>query len=412
MSKDIKSKTLPENIDSILPLLGIITDAFSTRSRNAFNDLLRLSNYSIKEWYKTVTSPRFSVIKVRNIGARTAEELYRLITAVKGYLEAFTDERSVAEAVERYNNEGIEPQTKNNRQQVIENIIREAGRPVSFSKLYKEFCKRCPDSKLKESSFRSAISSCSEVMPIGRTGNYTLKEWTEGTARGGTIREITHDYLASLNPPIAPYDKVVRVIKKHRPRTLESSFLSNIKADKSGQFVFYYLNGVRYLGLKDSYPEDYFPWTKDMKQAQIMSINYPKLKKFVSSKKRFPFSSESGTAGELGVFWEQQCQLYEKKKLDSHSRKYHKTLLAEYGEALITREEYEWRQMMRKFPQAFKSGQVKTLTSKDWSWFADAYTNLQQNELTITQRKDVYKIIQVMKECGERFVEKKRKENN
>ena len=401
MSKDIKSKTLPENIDSILPLLGIITDAFSTRSRNAFNDLLRLSNYSIKEWYKTVTSPRFSVIKVRNIGARTAEELYRLITAVKGYLEAFTDERSVAEAVERYNNEGIEPQTKNDRQQVIENIIREAGRPVSFSKLYKEFCKRSPDSKLKESSFRSAISSCPEVMPIGRTGNYTLKEWTEGTARGGTIREITHDYLASLKPPIAPYDKVVRVIKKHRPRTLESSFLSNIKADKSGQFVFYYLNGVRYLGLKDSYPEDYFPWTKDMKQAQNMSINYPKLKKFVSSKKRFPFSSESGTAGELGVFWEQQSRLYEKKQLDPHARKYHKTILSEYGDVMISKEEFEERQTVKKILTAYRDHNTESLSSKDWRWIAETSVKYINGELDEARQKEWLKALKVINRSAE-----------
>ena len=399
--KQNKAKELPNNIDILLPVIESFTRMSSVRAKNALYRLIQSNNNSLKEWDKTVSSSTFSVRRVRNVGEGTATELDGLIMSVKGYLDSFTNEKAVVEALERYSeakeNANLQNNTKVKRQIIVESIIREANRPVSFKRLYKEFRLRCPDEKIKESTFRYVISECANVLPIGRSSTFTLREWTKGTARGGATRDIVYDYLSSLDSPIAPLDKVAKAVRKHRPKTTSSTLVSNLKNDRSGQFCVYFFKGEKYLGLKGAYPEDYFPWTSDAKSAEVMSINYPKLKKFITTKKRFPFSTEPGEEGDLGAFWDKQNVLYTKNKLDTHARKYHKAILTEFGNAMIPKEEYEWGQMLKKMTTSCKSGNVEAIDNEAWVWFAKTMVKHTRGELDGKKQQEVIKLLQLIK---------------
>ena len=58
-----------------------------------------------------------------------------------------------------------------------------------------EYIKLYPYKAIERKAIRPHIHRNKNIRPIGRSGNYTLAEWKEGYARGGTIREFAYECI-------------------------------------------------------------------------------------------------------------------------------------------------------------------------------------------------------------------------
>ena len=99
---EIVQKTLPENIDNLLPLIMPRLDGMSVRAKNGFISFLKNKHNSLKELYAAVTNPWFNPIKMKNVGRTTVIEINALLKHIRVYLESFPDEQSVADAVTKF----------------------------------------------------------------------------------------------------------------------------------------------------------------------------------------------------------------------------------------------------------------------------------------------------------------------
>ena len=96
---DFIPRTLPANIDTLLPLVMPRLEGLSVRAKNGFIIFLEENHNSLSEIYAKVTNPKFNPVKLKNVGRSTAEEFMGLINNLTEFLEGFPDEQTVEEAV-------------------------------------------------------------------------------------------------------------------------------------------------------------------------------------------------------------------------------------------------------------------------------------------------------------------------
>ncbi len=134
---------------------------------------------------------------------------------------------------------------------IVEDILRKAGRPMTFDEIYEEYRYQYPERDTTESSLRGAIGTNRNIVPIGRTSTYALKAWNHIGEKGGTVRGLVSEYLDGLEEPIAPVADVCEYVRRFQPGTSESSISGNLKLDKGRKFQILSRNGIRYYGYSD-----------------------------------------------------------------------------------------------------------------------------------------------------------------
>ena len=98
---------LPSNIDALLPMISPFTFGLTVRTKNAFSKFLEEHKNSLSELYETISDPSFKPGKVKNIGRGSVEEIRGLFDSIKGFLEGFSSEQSVVEALTGYHSKTL-----------------------------------------------------------------------------------------------------------------------------------------------------------------------------------------------------------------------------------------------------------------------------------------------------------------
>ena len=99
---------LPANIDTLLPMISPYLSGRSVRVKNAFLEFLREHNNSLLDLYADITDPSFEPGSVKNIGRGSVEEIKRLFDSVKVFLEGFSDEQSVTDALTGFHSKTLD----------------------------------------------------------------------------------------------------------------------------------------------------------------------------------------------------------------------------------------------------------------------------------------------------------------
>lgn len=99
---EIVQKTLPENIDTLLPLIMPLLEGVSVRAKNGFAIFLEENHNSLTELYAAVTNPKFNPVKIKKVGRTTVVEIKALLDRIRDYLDSFTDEQSVEAAITKF----------------------------------------------------------------------------------------------------------------------------------------------------------------------------------------------------------------------------------------------------------------------------------------------------------------------
>lgn len=95
-------KSLPANVDSLLPLVMPRLESLSVRAKNGFIIFLEDNHNSLREIHAAVTNPNFNPVKMKNVGRNTADEIMEFMDGVVEFLESFPDEQAVEEAVTKF----------------------------------------------------------------------------------------------------------------------------------------------------------------------------------------------------------------------------------------------------------------------------------------------------------------------
>ena len=101
-------RTLPANIDTLLPLVLPRLEALSVRAKNGFTIFLEENHNSLAELYAVVSNPSFNPVKMKNVGRTTADEIKSLLEGIVEFLESFPDEMSVESAITRFNTKTLD----------------------------------------------------------------------------------------------------------------------------------------------------------------------------------------------------------------------------------------------------------------------------------------------------------------
>ena len=156
-------------------------------------------------------------------------------------------------------------------------ILEELGEMTKIETITKAIIEKYPGLAINEQSIRSTLHREKELfIYIGRTSTYGLAKWESEREdlKGGTIRNLTEEFLQKHAEPKHITDILVYVLK-FRPNTYERSVLDNLKADKSGKFIFF---GKGLVGLKSvAYASIFFGMKRVIKD---WGENYQLLKEF------------------------------------------------------------------------------------------------------------------------------------
>ncbi len=259
--------------------------------------------------------------------------------------------------------------------ELIYNLILEKGKPMTAKQLSTAISRKYPDRVFKKDGIGTNALRHPKVVSIGRTSTYTLVEWQTGARRGGSIRSIAQECINGQKTQIVNFDKVVRYIHRFRPKSDKSSIISNLIADNSGAFRFYYRNGIRYVAPASfECPKTFFPCEVDPRLVKSMSLYYPQLIKFIKDNKRFPFSSGySETEKELGRFWERQEKYYKTGVLSGFAQEYHRGILKKYRRFIINKDDFEWQKNFDSYMKATETKDFSELDNKVRKWFVNNY---------------------------------------
>lgn len=221
--------------------------------------------------------------------------------------------------------------SRKNNPIIIEEILRNAGHPMTLDELYDEFMYLYPERTVMYESFRGNINNNPNIVPIGRTSTYALAEWNSTEFRGGTIRLFVQEIIDSSAGKIVSIDDVTNYVTRFRPETDEAKILSNLSQDSDGTYKFYFKDGLMYVGYSsETYSDEYYPYEGSARSASNNSIRFPELAKFIEEHGRFPVSTDD-EEHYLYSFWRKRYIKYEANELDPHTNKCVENILDKYG---------------------------------------------------------------------------------
>lgn len=214
---------------------------------------------------------------------------------------------------------------------IMEEILREAGHPMTLAEIMDEYMYQYPERDANENSIRGAIGGNKNIVPLSCSSTYALAEWNHESYRGGTIRQFVKECIDQSPERIVRTAEVTEYVLRFRPCTNEYNILTNLSLDADNTYRFFYKDGQMYIGYSIlEYPDDYFPHTGSARAASANSIRFPELVAFIEENGRFPVSGREEEHLLYG-FWMMMRRLYNIGELDDHSRKYVDKILEKYG---------------------------------------------------------------------------------
>jgi hypothetical protein len=125
----------------------------------------------------------------------------------------------------------------------IISILVEAGRPMHLKEIHRELSRMSHKAPHNIESLRSSILSIDDIVAIGKTSTYALKQW--GDIKTGTIKSLVKEYLMKFDEPRHITD-ITEYVTRYR-KTTDKNILSNLKLDKTRTFIFFKKS---YIGLR------------------------------------------------------------------------------------------------------------------------------------------------------------------
>lgn len=192
------------------------------------------------------------------------------------------------------------------------------GQPSKVIEIYRKVIELYPDFSTDENSIRASMQRKTHFIPFSRTSVYGLKEWEEEQdIRGGTIKDITEEFLSTQTQP-KHIDEITEYVSKYRD-TNSKNIYSNLRMEENNRFVFF--KGL-HIGLKSiKYNvENFVTLKKNQINLNSWEENFILLKDFVEKKQRRPYSSGIAVEKRLYRFMIIQLNRLKHNKLECNKK--------------------------------------------------------------------------------------------
>ena len=228
--------------------------------------------------------------------------------------------------------------------EIIEDIIRANGDVMSLDEIYDRYKELHPQKDVEPRNIRASIHQNQNIRPLGRSGRYTLSEWNDGYARGGTIREFAYECIVDSPEKIVRVDVLCKYISQYREGIEEDSIQSNLLAEASGKFGLYFRDGERYIGLTSMQYDDCYIVAANDESIERRSTkqSYTLLENFIVENKRFPFSSGPDDEPRLYRFWYNQTYCYNHGDMDVENKQIYDYINTKYDNYKVSQSDYIW----------------------------------------------------------------------
>lgn len=239
----------------------------------------------------------------------------------------------------------IEKNAIRNNTEWVEIIIRETGHPLTIEEIFEELEKRQPGKSKSAIALSGAVRNNPNIVPIGRSSTYGLKEWTKGEHRGGTIREFATEYLLSLSMPIAPLEDIGKYVRQFRPSSSDKSIHANLLLEANGVFsLFYDSEDNRCIGLTNyDYGDSYRRYDPEHDSKRDFKTSCTLLERFVAEKGRLPFH-DKGNEEEMRLcrFWSNQMTKHQKGQLKGEEAEIISSMIERLSKYKVNKNDLQW----------------------------------------------------------------------
>ena len=257
-----------------------------------------------------------------------------------------------------------------NLPELVEIILKRAGRALTAEEIFSILSIQNPGRCKSLDALPGSIIRSENIVPLGRTKTYGLKEWQEGANRGGTIREFALEYLLSLDVPAAKIEEIGNAVRVHRPTSSNSSIQSNLLLETTGRFALYKHNGETYIGLTSfPYDDSFELLSLSREQKRDVKTSFTLLEDFIIKQNRFPFSTaESPEEERLARFWYNMTYSYKRGKLKETEKAIVESIVNRFGPLQITKDEYEWKRRFNGIIESINQNGLSSIQKADLSW--------------------------------------------
>lgn len=288
----------------------------------------------------------------------------------------------------------IEPNEKKNIPEIIEDILLSNNKVMTLDEIYEEFNTLYPNLTKGRESLRGSILRNPNIVPISRSGKYTLNIWEDKTRKGGSIRELINEYLSDSSYP-RTVEEIVLYLNEHGRNTTNNSVNSNLCADNSGRFVSYFRDGVKYIGLKEFNYDVSFMIYEEIGRYKRSGFyeNIESLITFIKANNRFPFFvSGNNEEDRLARFYYNA-----KKKIKN---KIQEDCLAKiellYGHLNIPKREFEWNLIFENTKEIIiKNGRLpnRKENAKIHQWICNQRRMIEEGKLNAEQKSQLINLL-------------------
>ena len=225
--------------------------------------------------------------------------------------------------------------------EIIYEILLERGHAMTASALESAIREKYPDRKLTPGSLGANARLHEGIIAVGRTSTYSLREWSDGEDRGGTIRSFVSEYLDSVEGGLAPVDDVVEYVRRFRPSTNVDNVTTNLLLHSDHKFSVFVKDGVRCIGYSDR-EED--PSVVKVIPRGIKKRPFPEslalLEEFISKEGRFPrqrSGEEDSEESRLARFVGIRDYNFKIGKMDGEEKRMWEEFMEKYGNLIHRR---------------------------------------------------------------------------
>lgn len=265
----------------------------------------------------------------------------------------------------------IHKNAERNNPELVEIIIRDAGRPLTIEEIYTEFEKRYPGKTKSQVALSGAVRTNNNIRPVGRSSTFTLKEWSSGQERGGTIREFAEEYLLTLPEPVAKLEDIGKYVRQFRPTSSDKSIHANLMLDGAGNYSVFIKDGGRYIGLTNfNYQSGFKRLDPGNGAKRDFRVSCTLLETFVAENGRLPFSNNVPEEEKrLNRFWKVQLSKLSKGDLQPEEAAIIESMKGRFESLKVSKKDFEWFQKYGVIKNAFSNGfPISSLsqTLQDW----------------------------------------------
>lgn len=211
---------------------------------------------------------------------------------------------------------------RNVKKQVIQyvyEILKEKNEPMTVYNIYDTIELKDPGVTKSAEALRGSCQRDTNLIYFGRSSTYGLKIWeNERTIKGGTIREITEEFLLDQSEP-KHIDEITDYVNKYR-ETNAKSIHANLKMEAHCRFVFFkgQLVGLKSKAYLDN---NYIKITDKQIIRMTWEESFQLLKEFSQKNNRLPFSTGNELEERLYRFLNVQLNRAGKGKVEESKSK-------------------------------------------------------------------------------------------